>query len=109
MLCLNSVLIEGAVIEVNSAEDSEEAIAFKIRSMRVGKDTDEFKKSFLNVWVIVNGRLAGAVREQFKEQGSKLECRIVGRLAQENEKIYIHGEHVEFKPRKLRDDESCNS
>jgi len=86
---LNSILVEGKL--PSDPQASEGRTLFYVLSVRY--DKAQFYETL--VPVKTTGRLAEVCADYLKAGRG---VRVVGRLAQDNTELYVHAEHVEFKP-----------
>ena len=97
---LNSILIEGRFIGTKHYDatygDGGEC-TFAILSMRGIQGKDGLPDvSTIQIDCVANGRLAQTINET---DTNRRGIRIIGRLIERNERIWIECEHVEFKTR----------
>ena len=95
---LNSVLIEGSLAadpELSYTEKGAAVCRFRVESHRTYKEGEEQKKEVSHFDISTHVRLAEVCAEYLKKGRG---VRVVGRLAQDGEKVLIEAEHVEFKP-----------
>jgi len=97
---LNSLILEGRIIGTKqydgAATDGGEC-TFAILSMRGVKGKDGLPDvATVQANCVANGKLAQTMNET---DTNRREIRIVGRLVERDERIWIECEHVEFKPR----------
>ena len=90
---LNSVLLEGNVVD--EIHMDEEAGYFQLQCLRYKKVDTEIVKCPVTVSIKVIERLAEACRELKKDW----RVRVVGRLEQNTESLFVFAEHVEIKSR----------
>ena len=98
MNMLNSVILEGTIREDIQLGETN---GVKTASFKIGVDRTELKpdgtkgKVTSSFEVVAYGMLAETVNKHgVKGRG----IRIVGRLKQENSRVFVIAEHVEFKP-----------
>ena len=97
---LNSVLIEGELIDDPKTSFSEEntpVCIFSIATTRTFKRDDELHQEVSHFQIRAYSRIASTCSEYLRKGRG---VRVVGRLKQDGEKIYIVAEHVEFKTQK---------
>lgn len=97
---LNSIILEGRIIgtknyDPNYGEGGE--CTFAMISMRGVKGKDGLPDvDIVTANCVAKGRLARTMDET---DTNRREIRIVGRLVERDERVWIECEHVEFKPR----------
>lgn len=97
---LNSVLLEGKIEKGPSlltAPEGKSLCTFTISSARFYKQGEDRKIETSLFDVEAHGRLAEVCGEYLK---AGREVRVVGRLREEDSRVFINAEHVEFKPAK---------
>jgi len=97
---LNSLILEGRIIGTKQYDatygDGGEC-TFAILSIRGVKGKDGLPDvATVQANCVANGKLAQTMNET---DTNRREIRIVGRLVERDERIWIECEHVEFKPR----------
>ncbi len=98
MNSLNSVLVEGVLADKPSKADSENGRSvteFIIESARVFKQDDELKVQVSHFAIQTRDKQAEVALE-YLDKGRGV--RVVGRLKEEDGRVFIIAEHVEFKP-----------
>ena len=96
---LNSVLIEGDLINDPETSYSENNVAeciFSITTRRTVIQDDENQQEVSQFEIRTYSRIATTCSEYLRKGRG---VRVVGRLKQDGEKIYIIAENVEFRPR----------
>lgn len=98
MNMLNSIILEGNLKgkpKVLKEGDKRNGLSFKIGVERYTKDKEGNPVQSVSVFEI---RVFGILGETcYNNLKPKRGVRVVGRLAKDKDKVYIYGEHVEFK------------
>jgi len=98
---LNSILVEGTLMNDPVTTNTEQTrTAFNLYSVHYEKG-GQF--SDITVPIKTTGRLAEVCADYLKAGRG---VRVVGRLAQNNTELYVHAEHVEFKPERDRKEQT---
>jgi single-stranded DNA-binding protein len=100
MESLNSVLLEGFLAkdpELSHGENGAAICSFNINSIRGIKVEAVFIEEVSRLHIIARERLAEICAEHIHEGQN---VRVVGRLKQEGEKVWIEAESVEFRSSK---------
>lgn len=88
---LNSLIIEGSVVRTSREK---EVFYFTLKTERTYKVNDEVKTEVSCFDVMAYGKLADLCESRC-EQGDN--ARVVGRLKQKGERVFILAEHVEVR------------
>jgi single-strand DNA-binding protein len=97
---LNSILLEGMLTGnpvMGYTKKGTAVCSFTLKSERLFLKGEETTKETLLVEVQVIGKLAEVCGEYLKKGR---EVRVVGWLKEEDQKVFIVGEHVEFKSKR---------
>jgi single-strand DNA-binding protein len=95
---LNSVLIEGNLLSepwVINEKSEIEGVKFTITSKRCIKTNNKYENEITLIDVVTFGHLSERCKQYLKPDRG---VRIIGRLAQSDDKLIVYAEHVEFKP-----------
>lgn len=95
---LNSILLEGTVSGkpgVNGRGETKRC-SFVVSSLRYLREEGKVKERETRVWIIIHNpnMVKAAIENAYDGRG----MRVVGRIADDGEGIYIEAEHVEYRP-----------
>jgi single-stranded DNA-binding protein len=95
---LNSVLVEGVILETQEYSESEKRCAFTIESNRYYKTADGSNRKKASIFTVV---VTGEIAEVCSKKNKGLGVRVVGRIdTAENNAVFIQAEHIEYRPEK---------